>query len=704
MAPADDHIQDGHGPERGAAARRRRARSLSTRKRLAFAAITLALVVALLGVLEIALRAAGYGGYPATFRRIGALANGSTLVMTDVDGPVSYFFAARSGGMALDPIAFEMPKPAGTVRVMWIGESAAKGIPQPRPLRASAFLEAMLSDLWPERRVEVLNVGVPGVAAFPVLGVMTESLDYEPDLVVVYLGNNEFYGAYGVASLHSAGQSPGMIRVIRAVRSTAIAQGFDDLLRRNAKRATGAMIETMMGQDSIPPDDPARAHAARNLETFVGDMIDRCAKRAVPIIVCIPPCNERDMAPLGEDDLSGVAPARGERIRETIRALRNVAQEDAAHAEASVRAILADLPDHATAHFHLGRALAAQGRPDEARAEFRRAIDLDRMPWRPPTASVEAIRRAAGDRNAPVADLESAFRSADPLGAPGWALLDDHVHPSLEGQALVARTVVEAMAALPGALRVDAEAIAGLPDWRTYAERLGANVYDAYGVAHTMRMLGSVSFFARSNPAMYDRADALCREIEASLPAHIVQQLHIWTDPERRMVDRFPITGLIADTLLQTGRPEEAATLFEFASRSAQPWSSREIGFTYFALLSRVQSGEALSEADRGVARAAIGRAEFLIANDTREHDFQSGQAHRFAGQLHALLGEDEAAIAHLEWARPHLRAEHRVAADWTLVQAYVRTGRMDEARAIIDDGLEGDHAAAYRQMGAILR
>jgi hypothetical protein len=95
-----------------------------------------------------------------------------------------------------------MPKPAETVRIFLFGESAAKGYPQPRNLAMSAFMEAMLTDAWPGRTVEVINMGTTAVASFPIIPMVREAVALQPDLFVFYVGNNEFLGAYGTASFN----------------------------------------------------------------------------------------------------------------------------------------------------------------------------------------------------------------------------------------------------------------------------------------------------------------------------------------------------------------------------------------------------------------------------------------------------------------------------------------------------------------------
>lgn len=685
-----------HSACRGDAARLSK---LPLRKRILFVAVLALLPLVVLGAVEGALRLFGFGGYPPTFRMIGRLESGSSLVFTDELGPNSYFFASRSQGLALDPVAFEMPKPGGTVRIMWVGGSAAKGIPQPRPLRGSAFLQAMLSDLWPDRTVEVVNVGTPGIASYPVLDIATESLAYDPDLVVAYLGNNEFYGAFGVSSLHAAGRSPAMVRTTRAVRATAIAQAVDRALRGRVVRDPASLMEAMVGQSHVGPDDPARGAAARNLETFVGVLIDRCRARGVPVIVCTPPCNESGMAPLGEADLSTLGASDAERVAELLAEARSSLEGDPAGAEGSLREAIAMQEDHATAHHLLGRALVLQERFDEAAAEFRLAVDLDPMPWRPPTSSIEAIRRAVRSRDGTLVDLVRVFRDTSATGAVGWDLIEDHVHPSLRGQELVARSIVRALTSFDGLLAVEPDEVEALPDWRTYADRQGANIYDAYAVAHTMRLLGSISFFERSTPEMRARNTMLCRQIESGEHPEVVGQLRRWTNPGSEMVDRFPITGLVAEVKLRHGRPDEAHELYRFAAACSMPYGSRRVAFTYLSLAARRQAMGALAEGDLSVAQRAIDEGRFLIDSGRSA----SGQCERFVGQLHQLRGEHEQAIPYLLVARTKVSGGHLVATEEALVRAYLATGQAGPARAIVEEGLRGANPSVYQRLVPLL-
>jgi hypothetical protein len=57
-----------------------------------------------------------------------------------------------------------------------VGESAAKGYPQPRNLSMQSFLEAMLQDAWPDRKVEVISLGTTAVASFPLVSMVREAV------------------------------------------------------------------------------------------------------------------------------------------------------------------------------------------------------------------------------------------------------------------------------------------------------------------------------------------------------------------------------------------------------------------------------------------------------------------------------------------------------------------------------------------------
>lgn len=668
------------------------------------------LPLVLLGVVETGLRFAGLGGYPPLLTPVGPIAErpGSTLFVTNNEAPRTWFFANPDKPGTLDDSAIIQPKPPGTIRILAVGESAMKGFPQPRALSSTEFLRAMLSDLWPTKTVEVHNLGITAVASYPVFDTLVQALSSTPDLVVIYAGNNEFFGACGVASLNRAGNSPLAMRFQRFARSTAIVQGLAKLLAGSpaAPQEGKTLMETMMGRSFIAPDDPMRARAASNLGFFVGRMIEQCKARGVPVIVCTPPCNLRDLAPLG--DSSQVLPvsmpsAERSAFSEALKAVESRLESDPAGAEPEAKSLIDKAPSHARARFIHARALELTGALDEAAAEYRRAASLDPMPWRPPVESVQAVRDAASKTGALLCDLDQEFQSesrAAGLAAPGWDLFDDHVHPALRGQYLVARSIMRTMAGLTGELRVDPATTHA--DFDAVAKRLGANDYERYGVAHQMRVLASIPFFKETNPGMLARFDGICRGLFAAWDEPTRALAIEWQKPDTHQGAKRPLSAMVGKLRVSQSKVDEAESLYASAARSVFAYSSWSLEYELYRLACRAQLNKGtLSDEDRTAATAALQRGLLLV----NRPGGSSGMTERHVGMLHQTLGEFDKSVPYLNAARTKLFEEAKVACDSALATALARTGRTAEARIIIDDGRRnaGRFAPAYERMAKLL-
>jgi tetratricopeptide (TPR) repeat protein len=485
-----------------------------------------------------------------------------------------------------------------------------------------------------------------------------DAVRYEPDLFVFYVGNNEFFGAYGVASINSVGTLPTWaLPWMRGLRGLAVVQAVEGLIRGKADESR-TLMEQMVAQTVIPPDSPLRAAAARNLEAHLGRMLDTVAAAGVPAVVCTTAANEAGLAPLGTGDA-------------------------------------------AAARFAEATRLAAAGDRAAARGAFLEARDLDTMPWRPVAATEAAIRRAAETRDVVFCDVAEVFRGLSPEGATGWDLLDDHVHPSLRGQAEIARAVVATMADLPERLRVDPARAAALADWRAYAERLGTNAYDDYRVNHTLRTLFGVPFMKRTNAAAHARFEAACRDAEARMTPAVREAAREWQSMRPHAGGLRPITGMVAKALMRENRIAEAERLYSIARTQVPDYTSWYLEYVYFSLACRERIAGGLTEAERDEAIAAIAQGEFLL----RRGYSQTGMAERYVGRLHQLTGEWAEAIPFLEAARGRLVNEDRVACDQALVLSLVKSGSQAAAEALVADGEAnaGRFAPLYGRMRASL-
>lgn len=584
--------QAGGGPRPGA--RRRPWR------RLALAAIPLALLAALEG----GLRWRGFGGHPSVVREIGTV-NGRRLVEVEARATRDYFLGAVPGRGGGRQSSFYQPKDSNTVRIVLAGESAILGFPQPPPLTAGAFLAWALRRVWPDREVEIINLGTTAVASYPVYDMVRQVLPYEPDLVVLYAGNNEFYGAYGVCSTHHAGAYPFLMRLARAGQSLAVVQWARSLRAPPSAPPDRILMERMMGEQRVPPGSSLRRRAASNLACHAGRIATLCRARGVPVMICTLAANERDLAPFGE---SGEA-------REAYRR---------------------------------GRELYAARRFRDAAESFQRAVDLDSMPWRATSPQNEALLRVAGENGALVFDARLLFRHISPGGCTGWELMDDHVHPSLAGQYLLALGVVKTLAGAGGRLEVPLDRIRELPSWETAAIAQGRNPYEDVAVALGLVSLFRAEFYRVSNPEALARANRRLAQARARLDPAIAPPF--MAALEERAAGRtlsVPASGIAAEMLLSAGRVEDAVPLLDFACRSLPEYGRMRRLYAALLHAGRARLAGSVGAEEREAILGEIERGRVLL----RYGADPSGLTEFALARLWALLGEESAAREALDRA-----------------------------------------------------
>jgi lysophospholipase L1-like esterase len=660
---------------------------------LLFRWLAISLPFLALGLVEGVLRLFGLGGYPPFVRDVGEW-RGSLLMMVEPAATRPYFFAARDRPGYADQSVFLMPKPPGTLRIFLVGESAAKGYPQPPNLSMGSFLQAMLQNLHPDKKIELINFGTTGVSTFPLIYMVRELVRYSPDIVIVYAGNNEFYGAYGVASTSRGLGSRSGLKAQRAIRSLAILQKLDEILHPPPTTDT-SLMEIMMGDPGIDPDDSRRRLAARNLGENIREMIRTCRQAGVPILVCTTAVNEAGLAPIGNPPVLDPALPGGT----TADQAEQILGPRPAEAEKLLRDHLGTNPLDARAWFLLGRSLLLQKK--DALEAFREANRLDRMPWRPSDDLQEAIREAAKSEAVPLCDVQAWFRNKSPGGVIGWELLDDHVHPSLEGQAEAARAMLTSLASTQGPLSLPNDRLEKLPGNLANAAKLGTNEWDRYGTWHGLRVIFHVPFLRRSNPDVYQRYDSSARAVEATLSPAMTENIRLWQSFRPHAGGKRPITGMVARQHLRESNFKDALPLYQIAQTQVPLFTSWHMEYLYFELACREKLNGRLDDSAQAKAREELERGRFLLQRGFSE----SGMAERYMGRIHQMLGEQREAIPYLEAARPRMSTMDLVATDQALVTAYLKTDQPDKARAIVTEGLEnsGEFRPFYQQLERIL-
>ena len=533
----------------------------------------------------------------------------------------------------MDALPFLEPRSSGSLRVAFVGASTVKGFPHPPSLSAPAFLEAMLADAWPGREVQVFNLGITALASFAAARVLEDAMALEPDLVVVYAGHNEYYGIDG--ALHR--WSPLGNRLRQAVAGGRIPWMIRLLLDRlrGAGHRDADLIEVLGERGSIPPGDDRRRAAPACLGANLARMAGICRDAGIPMVVCTLAANDAGFAPAGSatPDL----PAAQLSLWQRKLALSAEALLQDAVAPGAAAAALADLQaaeslgrGSAWLQYLKGQALRRVGRPGEAGAAFALARQLDTMPWRAPESHNEAIRAAARESGVVLADVAGAFAAAAPPEGVGWGLMVDHVHPSISGQILMARTVAAAVGDVPetvlptletGRLRGDEayrQLLGDVPVLRwqvdhNMAELLGSSPLDRYNAHNAIR-------FRRLAARRWRQLTPAEREGVVQASPHPVE---------------VPLVLKVADRLFAAGDMPRASAYYA-ASRRQAPFTA--VG-DLWAGARRAQairrSGREPTPAERASLEECLERLPFVVPQSGLDPLFTE----TVERQLRSLLG-----------------------------------------------------------------
>ena len=181
-----------------------RPKPLTKGRRVLFGLMALVLAPLLaFGLLEAGLRLAGYGYDTSFFKEIQI--DGHDYLVNN-DRFVLRFFPPQLTRLP-EPLRMDARKPPDTCRIFVLGESAALGDPSP-PYGAWRYLQALLSEKFPDRKFEVVNVSITAIDSHVILPIARECASHQGDFWIVYMGNNEMVGpVWGGQRFWSAGPS-----------------------------------------------------------------------------------------------------------------------------------------------------------------------------------------------------------------------------------------------------------------------------------------------------------------------------------------------------------------------------------------------------------------------------------------------------------------------------------------------------------------
>ncbi len=423
---------------------------LSRAKRSAFTLVVLFLPLAFLVILELSLRHIEYDG-------------SLNLVVTRTVGGQQFYSINRSvarryfahmSSVIPEPAddTFSMVKTSNTKRIFCLGESTMAGFPYELNATAPSFMRDRLKSLLPQYNIEVINAGLSAIGSFVVQDFMDELLSYQPDLFVIYVGHNEFYGIYGEGSSINVPGGPWLTRLTMSLLNFKTFLMLRDLYAWLHSQITkaGHTDETLMGQmvgnQTIPLYGELYETAKRIYRDNLIRMIQTARSHNIPILFSALVSNWRGQKPfVGVFDES-TSPSQRALWREMVAKGDSLTSRNDFR-EAACRYANALQIDsmNAIAFFGLGKSLYDLGQYDAARKAFLRAKDLDALRFRASEEFETELINTCNEFHVPVARVDSTFVAQSPHGIPGNELFLEHLHPNVKGYFLMAKTFTNAI-------------------------------------------------------------------------------------------------------------------------------------------------------------------------------------------------------------------------------------------------------------------
>ena len=289
---------------------------------------------------------------------------------------------------------FSVHKGKNTLRIFLVGGSVAEGYD-------IDYLQKRFGEFLPNTHLEILNCGVNAYDSYRVSLIVKEILNYDPDLIIVMSGNNEFFTPSRLnVNIH-------LYRLSRFLSKRMV-------LFRYLKNK---YINHIQGIGGFNEDKKSRL---REYKQNITQIIERAKKKKVPLVVCTLPANFRDCPP---EDI----PAWEEKhFLHSWGLYLNGSHYKAIN---SLNKFLRKHPEDAFAHFYLARYYEKVNDFTRAKFHYLKALDYDAKPGcRCPTFRNSTIRTLCKQHNMILVDLAKVFQNLAPHNLVGITFFKDSSH------------------------------------------------------------------------------------------------------------------------------------------------------------------------------------------------------------------------------------------------------------------------------------
>jgi lysophospholipase L1-like esterase len=362
--------------------------------------ILIIIPIVIILTIEILLRIINYGNDYSTFIKISD--QFSEYLFFNPKLPQKYFGKSLAIPSVI-PDGFKKNKPINTFRLFTIGGSTTAGFPYPPNGSFPRYLRRELERRYPSIDFEVINLGVSAINSITLRDIIGDILKQKPNLILIYAGHNEYYGALGPASVNRLFQNQKIISLFLYLKTTRIFQFVENLItsvthlfNSNGSEVLTTLMAEMASDNSVDFGSSIYNAGLKQFEENLDYILTEASLHNIPTIIGTLTSNLMQQ-PLCS--YAGCDSLKNEFIR-----------------------IISDTTINKVVK----------------KFQLLEIKEKDFLRFRAPEEINKIILKIAKKHNTPVAHLNKLFENLSPENIVGYNLIIDHLHPNLEGNSLIA--------------------------------------------------------------------------------------------------------------------------------------------------------------------------------------------------------------------------------------------------------------------------
>lgn len=362
-----------------------------------FYAVAIIVPIVLVVLFELLLNFLNYGTDYSTFVKISDQFENYKFFNPNL--PTKYFGNSPVTPSVI-PDGFKKTKNENTYRIFVLGGSTTAGFPHPPNGSFPRILKDFLQIEYPFIEFEVINLGISAVNSITLRDIIDEVLNEDPDLIIIYAGHNEYYGALGISSNISSYNNLFIIRLALNLKEYRTFQLFENFIAelfsvlKSEKKLNKTLMSEFAGDKLVAFESSDYQFGISQFESNLEYLLSQCSQSKVPALVG------------------------------TL--VSNLMQEPLCKFSGC---------DSLVFEYEL----VIQKMLQDTKNKLYRIKDKDQLRFRAPEKFNEIIFNLSQKYNSHVFDVQKLFEDKSHLGIIGNNLMMDHLHPTFNGNKLIAK-------------------------------------------------------------------------------------------------------------------------------------------------------------------------------------------------------------------------------------------------------------------------